>query len=75
MISVIFSSTNSRNISVDNLNLTNLAKISTANAEQTLTCYGVYQLGGPFVINKCYDCTQVGNVAYYYTGSKSTCNI
>lgn len=74
-IAALFLNTNSVDNSKGNFNLTNLATINNANAEQTLTCYGTYELGGKAVINKCYDCTQVPHVLNYEIGSKSTCTI
>lgn len=65
--------TSSTHIGDSDLTLTHLVSMNIANAEQTLTCYGTYSLGGTWVINKCFDCTQVANVNEYIIGSKSTC--
>lgn len=75
VIAALFLNTNSVDDSKSNFNLASLATMNNANAEQTLTCYGTYELGGKAVINKCYGCTQVGHVLNYEVGTKSTCTI
>lgn len=71
----LFLNSNPVGNSNSDIDLASLATMNVANAEQSLTCYGTYELGGSFVLNKCITCTQVSHVLNYVVGSKSTCTI
>lgn len=70
-----FLNTNSVNDPNSSLNLASLTTMNTANAEQTVNCYGTYEINssGKWVVTRCSDCTEVSHVLYYDIDSKSTC--